>query len=268
MLITGVCDGHGPFGHIVSYRTVQTIPHYLVNSPHYMKDWEKAFTEAFEAAHKDLQEFSAAEDIPFDVSGTTASIMVRHEQKIHIGWVGDSNVMLASWNRHDSREIFTTWAHVPERDGEKQRIESCGSDVREVGEGSFRIYLSGKDIPGLTMSRALGDFMLGVGGHGVIQTPEYKCFGMQPGDEWYAIVASDGIWEFLTAEEVVKFTSKKLRLKGPRETCKNLVESSRKRWKHVEGDYCDDISCMILMFNQKQEGETNNHKVDFTTTDP
>ena len=23
----GVCDGHGPFGHLVSFRLVQTIPH-------------------------------------------------------------------------------------------------------------------------------------------------------------------------------------------------------------------------------------------------
>jgi len=85
---------------------------------------------------------------------------------------------------------------------------------------------------------------------------------MQPGDEWYGIVASDGIWEFLTADEVIKFTSKKLRLKGPRETNKALIDSSRKRWKHVEGEYCDDISCAIIMFNQKAEGDNNcNHTV-------
>ncbi len=161
VMICGVCDGHGPFGHIVSYRTVQSIPYYIVNSKHYMTDWQQCLEEAFELAQKDLLEFSEAEDINFDVSGSTATALIRHEQKVHIGWIGDSNVMLASWNRHDSREIFTSWAHVPEREGEKQRIEACGSDVREVGEGSWRIYLKGKDIPGLTMSRALGDFMLG-----------------------------------------------------------------------------------------------------------
>lgn len=48
-------------------------------------------------------------------------------------------------------------------------------------------------------------------------------------------VASDGVWEFLTSEDVVKLTAKKLRLKGPRETVKNLIEASRKRWAHVEG---------------------------------
>ena len=37
---------------------------------------------------------------------------------------------------------------------------------------------------------------------------------MQPTDEWYALIASDGIWEFLEPEEVCTLTAKKLRLKG------------------------------------------------------
>ena len=88
---------------------------------------------------------------------------------------------------------------------------------------------------------------------------------MQPSDEWYFLVASDGIWEFLTPDEIVKFTAKKLRLKGTKETCKQLVETSRKRWAHVEGDYCDDITCCIAMLNNKVDtgsgSGNNNHYV-------
>lgn len=49
----------------------------------------------------------------------------------------------------------------------------------------------------------------------------------------------------------MKFAAKKLRLKGVRETNKALIESSRKRWAHVEGDYCDDIGSIVTMFNGK-----------------
>ena len=49
-------------------------------------------TEAFEKAHADLMDFEQKEDLSFDQSGTTATIMIRHEQEIHMGWVGDSNV--------------------------------------------------------------------------------------------------------------------------------------------------------------------------------
>merc|ERR1719476_134326 len=52
--IYGVCDGHGPFGHLVSFRLVQTLPHLVSSSPHFGKDWELALKEAFRDAQKDL----------------------------------------------------------------------------------------------------------------------------------------------------------------------------------------------------------------------
>ncbi|CAD7933454.1 unnamed protein product [Amoebophrya sp. A25] len=245
-LLLGVCDGHGPFGHIVSLRTAQTLPHFVLKSEHYMVDWEKCLKDAFAKSMEDLGQFSARENVNFDVSGTTAAVMIRHEQQIHLAWVGDSNILLASYNRHDSTEVFSSRAHVPET--EKEQVEMSGdAEVREIAEGSYRIYLKGTNVPGLTMSRALGDFMLQE--KGITHIPEYKTVTMQPGDEWYAIVASDGIWEFLTAEEVVKFAGKKLRLKGVKETNKALIDSSRKRWAQVEGDYCDDIGSILVQFN-------------------
>lgn len=96
------------------------------------------------------------------------------------------------------------------------------------------------------MSRAFGDFL--VGSHyenkGVIQKPDYKLLTMQPADEWYGVIASDGIWEFLTAEDIVKFSAKKLRLKGTRETVKTLIDASRRRWAHVEGN-----ALIIIVFH-------------------
>lgn len=56
----GVCDGHGPFGHLVSFRLVQTIPYFLTNSEHFGKNWEEALKEAFAKAQEDLEEFCAS----------------------------------------------------------------------------------------------------------------------------------------------------------------------------------------------------------------
>ena len=43
-------------------------------------------------SNSDLMDFEQKEDLSFDQSGTTATIMIRHDQEIHMGWVGDSNV--------------------------------------------------------------------------------------------------------------------------------------------------------------------------------
>ena len=81
---------------------------------------------------------------------------------------------------------------------------------------------------------------------------------MQLSDELYAIVASDGIWEFMQPEDTIGLSAKKLRLKGPREIVRFLVDASRKQWKHVCGDYCDDITASLVQWNLKDK-ETMDH---------
>merc|ERR1719356_1134996 len=59
----GVCDGHGPFGHLVSFRLVQTLPYFLVKSAHFGKDWALALKEAFLESQRALVEFCKREDV-------------------------------------------------------------------------------------------------------------------------------------------------------------------------------------------------------------
>eukprot|EP00428_Durinskia_dybowskii_P014856 CAMPEP_0170213468 /NCGR_PEP_ID=MMETSP0116_2-20130129/6358_1 /TAXON_ID=400756 /ORGANISM="Durinskia baltica, Strain CSIRO CS-38" /LENGTH=1130 /DNA_ID=CAMNT_0010464019 /DNA_START=103 /DNA_END=3495 /DNA_ORIENTATION=- len=250
----GVCDGHGPFGHLVSFRLVQALPLMITKSQHYGKDWEECLKEAFLEAQRDLVEFCAGHSINIEASGAAGSVVVMEEQTVHIAFIGDARVMLGSWNRRDSRMIFCSKDHKPEIPEERARLEAAGSEVREIDPGSYRIYLPGSSFPGLTMSRAFGDTACG----GVLREPEYHKFALQPTDQWYVIVASDGIWEFMEGEEVCSLTAKKLRLKGPRETINFLVNASRKRWKYCCGDYCDDITGVLVQWNaDNKESKTN-----------
>jgi len=154
--------------------------------------------------------------------------------------------------------IFCTTDHKPQNSGEKERLEGAGSEVREIDSGNFRIYLPGSNFPGLTMSRAFGDTACG----GVLQEPEYHRFLMQPKDEWYAIVGSDGIWEFIDGEEACSMTAKKLRLKGSRETLNFLVNAARKRWQYCCGEYCDDITGVLIQWNSHdKKGAEGNHSL-------
>mmetsp|Transcript_100846 Transcript_100846/g.252827 ORF Transcript_100846/g.252827 Transcript_100846/m.252827 type:complete len:980 (-) Transcript_100846:61-3000(-) len=251
----GVCDGHGPFGHLVSFRLVQTLPHFICKSENYGKDWSLALKDGFLAAQKDLCDFCGTHSINIEASGAAGSVLVLEEQTVHIAFIGDARIMLGSWNRRDSRMIFCTKDHKPELPEEKARLEASGSEVREIDPGSFRIYLPGSNFPGLTMSRAFGDTAC----NGVLREPEYHKYVMQPTDQWYAIVASDGVWEFLEGEEVCNLTAKKLRLKGPQETINFLVQASRKRWAYCCGEYCDDITAILVQWNADNKESKTNH---------
>jgi CRP-like cAMP-binding protein/serine/threonine protein phosphatase PrpC len=262
--VYGVCDGHGPFGHLVSFRLVQSLPQLIFASSHFGKDWQAALKEAFVGAQKELLAFCGERGINVEASGAAGSVMVyedSHACALHIAWIGDATIAVGSWNRRDSRLIFATKDHKPNLPDEKARLEAAGSEVREVDEDNWRIFRKGTTFPGLTMSRAFGDTACG----GVISEPEYHQILMQPSDEFYAIVASDGIWEFMQPEDVIGLSAKKLRLKGPRETVRFLVDASRKRWKHVCDDYCDDITAILVQWNLKdKETMDNNHSLSVT----
>ncbi|CAE7239206.1 PRKAR2A, partial [Symbiodinium natans] len=241
----GVCDGHGPFGHLVSFRLVQTLPHYLTTSKSWGEDWDTCLKEAFLAAQADLLTLAATEGINLEASGAAGTVLVFEGPCIHVAHIGDAGCLVASWSRHDSRVLHGTEDHKPNNPEERQRLEAAGSEVRQVDVDSFRIYIKGTNFPGLTMSRAFGDTACA----GVLREPHYQRMFIQPSDEVYAVIASDGIWEFIDYAKAVDLTSKKLRLKGPREAVRHLVDASRKRWAAYCGEYCDDITAMIVKWN-------------------
>lgn len=259
--IYGVCDGHGPFGHLVSFRLVQSLPSLITSSTHFGKDWKACLIAAFMDAQKDLLTFCSSHDINVEASGAAGSVLVFDGDAVHVAHIGDASTMVASWNRHNSRVVHGTKDHKPQNAEEMARLEAAGTEVRKVDEESYRIYRQGTTFPGLTMSRAFGDTACA----GVIQEPEYQQLFMQQADEWYAIVASDGVWEFMDFETVLKLSAKKLRLKGTRETARFLVEASRKRWEHCCGEYCDDITVVLIQWNlQNKETKSTNHTVNVT----
>jgi serine/threonine protein phosphatase PrpC len=251
----GVCDGHGPFGHLVSFRLVQSLPSILLQKANAGKNWEIALKEAFQEAEDDLEKFCADNNVNIEASGAAGSVLILDEQTVHVAHIGDARILVGSWNRRDQRLIHVSRDHKPDLPEEKARLEAAGNDVRELGPDNYRIYLKGENTPGLTMSRAFGDTLC----KGVSREPEYHKFMMQPKDEWYAIVASDGVWEFITGDVAFEKTAKKLRLKGPRETLHFITNFSRKCWDRVCGDYCDDITAIIVQWNsnERKEKEVN-----------
>jgi serine/threonine protein phosphatase PrpC len=249
-----VFDGHGPFGHVVSLKLVQYVPYFALSDPNLLKNPREALARAFKKAQEKLEDFAKDEGINIHVSGSSGSVLLQYGKHILIAWVGDSRVICMNYGRNSEKLIFESEDHVPQLPDEKKRIESHDppGEVREVAPDYWRIYIPGTPVPGLTMSRGFGD--ISCADRGVIVEPEFQ--EVELGDDPVcAIVASDGVWEFLDGAFVQKTFSKKLRLKGPVETNRLLVDSARKRWKAYEGDICDDITSIIIQFNVRSKGD-------------
>lgn len=245
-------DGHGPFGHIVSTRTVQTVPWFLLVEGGFEDDSvdedqiEEALIHAFEKAQKDVVAHSLENSWDVQASGSTAVAALWKGNKIWTANCGDSRCAVGT--EAEKKVVFETEDHKPTTPGEKKRIEESGGEVRSQtypdGWVNHRIFIKGEDYPGLCMARTLGD--QSVKDYGVIATPEVKVAEVDLSKQPFFILASDGVWEFLDSQFVIKAVAKKIQTDGPAKTLEKLQREAKKRWKQEEGDYCDDITSILV----------------------
>lgn len=244
-------DGHGPFGHIVSTRTVQTVPYFMLTEGGFDGDVDEAAIEAalimaFEKSQKDVVAHSLENGWDVQASGSTAVAALWRGDKVWTANCGDSRCAIGTEN--ERKVVFETEDHKPTTEGEKKRIEACGGEVRSQtypdGWVNHRIFIKGEDYPGLCMARTLGD--QSVKDFGVIATPEVKSTTVDFAQMPFFILASDGVWEFLDSPFVIKAVAKKIQSDGPAKTLEKLQREAKKRWKQEEGDYCDDITSILV----------------------
>ena len=94
------------------------------------------------------------------------------------------------------------------------------------------------------MSRSFGDEV--AASVGTISEPEIKSFELTLDDK-FIIIASDGIWEFISSQECVNII-KDFYLKKDLKGClKYLLNESSKRWIKEE-EVIDDITAVLIFF--------------------
>ena len=69
-------------------------------------------------------------------------------------------------------------------------------------DGPPRVWLGHMDVPGLAMSRSLGDGVAHTAG--VSSEPEFYEYEFNKGrEDQILVMASDGLWEFMSNQEVL-----------------------------------------------------------------
>ena len=92
------------------------------------------------------------------------------------------------------------------------------------------------------MGRSLGDLV--VSEVGVISTPEVTAYESTDDDKML-LIASDGLWEFLSSQAVADLAAA-LPTLAPSLVCKALVRRAAELWRAEEGDYRDDTTVVAL----------------------
>jgi serine/threonine protein phosphatase PrpC len=256
--IYGVFDGHGKQGHDVSDFVAAILPRILIGKLLNCKPdgVKQVLEDAFEETCQHILTQTQRSRIDGWEAGTTATIIVHDRKlcKITVAHVGDSGACLGRevapgsclqrcFGSAAKPFLALTQDHKPQNKEEQKRIECAGGSIVFDGYFNYRVFVEGKDYPGLNMSRALGD----VKGHleaGISAKPTVAEFKLDARDK-ELILCSDGVWEFMTPEDVTNHVSERREL--PLSECvESLARESQERWLQEEGDVVDDITAIIV----------------------
>eukprot|EP00746_Dinoflagellata_sp_MGD_P127802 gnl/MRDRNA2_/MRDRNA2_62295_c0_seq1.p1 gnl/MRDRNA2_/MRDRNA2_62295_c0~~gnl/MRDRNA2_/MRDRNA2_62295_c0_seq1.p1 ORF type:complete len:463 (+),score=67.74 gnl/MRDRNA2_/MRDRNA2_62295_c0_seq1:43-1431(+) len=254
-----VFDGHGDHGEKVSEFAMEVMHDTLEKHPSLVGDEAAAFEAAFTTADRALSKSLRRES---KESGTSAVAALLRGNQVWVANTGDCRCVLASKSegekvssskngisRFNVRTKDLSTDHKPDSPGERERIERSGGYVEdpEVPGYPARVYYAswfGGMGPGLAMARSIGDHA--VKKVGVIASPEVKVYDLTS-DDLFMILASDGVWEFISSQEAVEIVWNVLQDGGDAsEATAILIEKAKDLWRKEEGDYRDDITAIVV----------------------
>jgi serine/threonine protein phosphatase PrpC len=237
MMLMTVNDGHGPSGEQISEFVMQKIPEILENDPRIHSDPEAALTHAFIESDRALKDAKK----PAQASGTTGVAVLLKGNEIWTANVGDSRAIVARRPIDGSRlkAVPLTVDQKPDDPDERARISKTGAIITDSKpDEPARVWTSPNGI-GLAMARSIGDHAFRK--YGIIPTPVIRRFN-QHQDNTHIIIASDGVWEFMSNETVIETVG---RTRDSTEAVCELIKLATESWRREEGDYRDDITAIV-----------------------
>uniref|UniRef100_A0A0D9X275 protein-serine/threonine phosphatase n=1 Tax=Leersia perrieri TaxID=77586 RepID=A0A0D9X275_9ORYZ len=286
-----VFDGHGACGGACAAFARDALPRLLVEEgegERLVEDPAAAFREAMLAANAEMHAAAGVDD---SMSGTTAVAALVAGGAIHVANVGDSRAVAGVWRGGGEGRVVAeelSWDQTPFRADERARVKACGARVMSVeqvegvrdpdAEGWVadegdppRVWARDGLYPGTAFTRSLGD--QAAEAVGVIAEPEVKSVEISPAHLFF-VVASDGVFEFLSSQEVVdmgkhgiaplismvsvaqkhlflqcntlhRYKDKVAMYEDPREACSAIAAESYKLWLEHE-NRTDDITIIIV----------------------
>lgn len=208
----------------------------------------RTHTTALRGALKRVErEVLRQDDLEFQ--GSTAVVVIVHvdeegQRSLLSANVGDSRAVLS----RGGKAVDLTRDHKPSDEREKARIRSMGEDVEWDPYGElYRV----KD---LSLSRAIGDrFAKPV----VTSEAEIDCITVVDDEDEFFVLASDGLWDVMTSQEVVNFVRDNMRGDPAANPNMGPEEKRRKMARMVANEALErgsaDNVCVILVWLQERQ---------------
>ena len=251
----GVFDGHGEHGTACSEYARDNVPKVLERAT---KDGQMTIERAIHKAFVDTNVQLHRSTVEDSMSGTTGISVLVDGKRLYVGNVGDSRATLAERQGRNLIAIDLSHDQTPFRQDECERVKRSGARVLTLDQleglkdpnvqcwGSEedddgdppRLWSQHGAYPGTAFTRSIGDAVAEK--IGVYAVPELLVRELSS-DNPFFVLASDGVFEFLSSQSVVDMVSK---FEDPQEAAIALVAESYRLWLQYE-TRTDDITVIV-----------------------
>ncbi|KAF1776373.1 Cyclic nucleotide-binding-like [Phytophthora cactorum] len=232
----GVFDGHGTTGDLCASFVRKECPERLVRI---LDRKNCSFLEAYSKSFEETNARLHASRIDDSLSGTTAICMFLDGEMIHVANVGDSRAVIATMSEGKLVAQPLSVDQTPYRSDERERVKRSGARVLTMDqlEGIAPVHDNwaanlndqvDEDGDPPPFTRSLGDEIAET--LGVIGVPEITSLQLTE-DDRFVVIASDGVFEFLTSQAVVDMVAQ---YEDPLEACHKVVAESYRLWLTYE----------------------------------
>lgn len=256
-----VFDGHGETGAECAFFCKSKLPGMILSQgeraleSNLEKSVHQALLQVNEELHKSLFDDS--------LSGTTACVLLLDGTRLVVSNVGDSRAVLATKDENGKLiAVDLSSDQTPFRDDEVERVKACGARVltldqmdglkdptkkcwtveSECDGDPPRLWVKNGFYPGTAFTRSLGDSLAEK--IGVYAEAEHTTHEIQGQKDAFIILATDGVWEFITSQRAVDIVAKHTSM---HEAAQELASESYRLWLQNERR-TDDITVTILQF--------------------
>ncbi|RZC32041.1 protein phosphatase 2C 21 [Asbolus verrucosus] len=204
---------------------------------------------------------------PGSDSGCTAVVALLQGNELYVANAGDSRCIVC----RNGKAIEMSFDHKPEDEPERERIVKAGG----------RVTSDGRVNGGLNLSRAIGDHAykqnkeLSDREQMITALPDVKKLTINPNEDEFMVLACDGIWNFMSSQEVVDFVRPSI-LEGREklsQICEEMFDHCLAPNTMGDGTGCDNMTAIIVKFKsnilkraasppQLEENDTKRAKTD------
>lgn len=192
----------------------------------------------------DVTEFTRTmTEEPGSDSGCTAVVALLRGNELYVANAGDSRCVVC----RDGKAVDMSFDHKPEDTLEMNRVVNAGGKVTRDGR------VNG----GLNLSRAIGDHAykqnkkLSDREQMITALPDIKTLTINPAEDEFMVLACDGIWNFMSSQEVVDFVRPRLTTRTPEklsQICEEMFDHCLAPDTMGDGTGCDNMTACVIQF--------------------